>query len=137
MSAVPVSLAAIPLGRVISGERVRVSFAFDVRIAPYLDDFDTATIWLDPDRRLPAGIVALREPSNGAEYGLMHLHTETHGLVALTLNATAIADLRDAAGGFFTVEGEYVADAGEPRSFTPAIHRLTLRSSEMQIELAA
>jgi hypothetical protein len=137
MSEYAAGLPAIRLGQVTEGDRIRVGVGFDLR-GHETAGVGRATLWLDlgPLTELPT--LRLLDPATGSEY-----HARTGGrragrLVGLPLGASALADLRDSSGGFFTLEGEFRL-AGHPSSlaFTPRFCQLSFDAREEAIPFAA
>ena len=138
MSSAPVRLSAIPLSRVVDGQRVRMNVAFDLRDPNLSLNLEAATVWFDTGWAAPNTELVLREPTSGIPYGAAARQTVRGRRIGIKLNAAALADLRNASGAFFTVEGEVLGtDAPTNYAVAPRVRHLTFRSAHSSVRLAA
>ena len=132
------ALPAIPLGHVVQGDRVRFGVGFDVRGQTDPMRAGEMTLWLDLGPACSSAAVEVREPSSGIDYTAIGTMKRDGQRLGVRLNAAAFADLRRAAGAFFTVEGEFrLADHPASSRVVPRFHQLTIAVREEDASVAA
>jgi hypothetical protein len=135
-----ITLAGYRTGGVESPTSIRHGFAFDLTGVNLRDRVVvSAELHLRPGSGSPAtATVRLSDRADQVAYGQSARASASDDVIRVPLTADAIADLRQAGGGFFAVDAAIDDVAGKPQRLpSTSAHQILVRAVEENARVAA